>query len=120
MKTFQEFFASYGLSSQHVKMIAGLGLMVTCFTLVVVLVLICSRKLRDTQVRMRMEDNKSGIMNELFQFGGSLGLQSPKVLTDKLQPPRYDEVVTIDNLGSEDDTGLPSYWQASKGDTLQR
>ena len=60
-------------------------------------------------------------MNELFQFGGSLGLQSPKVLTDKLQPPRYDEVVTIDNLGSaEDETGLPSYWQASKGDTLQR
>ena len=50
----------------------------------------------------------------MFQFGGSLGLQSPKVLTTKLQPPRYDEVVTID------DTGLPSYWQASKGDTLQR
>merc|ERR1719360_12749 len=68
-------------------MIAGLGLMVTCFTLVVVLVLICSRKLRDTQVNMRMEDVWSGIMNELFQFGGSLGLQSPKVLTTKLQPP---------------------------------
>merc|ERR1719278_1938800 len=49
-------------------MIAGLGLMVTCFTLVIVLVFICSRKLRDTQ------------------FGGSLGLQSPKVLTAKLQP----------------------------------
>merc|ERR1712032_1746637 len=72
-------------------MIAGLGLMV-----------ICSRKFRDTQL------------------GGSLGLQSPKVLTTKLQPPRYDEVVNIDDLGSEDDTGLPSYWQASKGDTLQR
>ena len=59
MKISQEFFASYGLSSQHVKMIAGLGLMVTCFTLVIVLVLICSRKLRDTQVRIRMEtDNE--------------------------------------------------------------
>ena len=32
-------------------MIAGLGLMVTCFTLVIVLVFICSRKLRDTQVK---------------------------------------------------------------------
>ena len=59
MKISQEFFASYGLSSQHVKMIAGLGLMVTCFMLVVVLWLICSRKLRDTQVRIRMEtDNE--------------------------------------------------------------
>ena len=56
MKTSQEFFASYGLSSQHVKMIAGMGLMVTCFTLVIVLFLICSRKLRDTQVRMRVVD----------------------------------------------------------------
>ena len=40
-------------------------------------------------------------------------------MTDKLQPPRYDEVVTIDSLGPED-TGLPSYWQASRGDTLRR
>ena len=67
MKTSQEFFASYGLSSQHVKMIAGMGLMVTCFTLVIVLFLICSRKLRDTQVRMRMEDVKmESSINELF------------------------------------------------------
>merc|ERR1712154_99990 len=73
-------------------MIAGLGLMVTCFILVIVLVFICSRKLRDTQ------------------FGGSLGLQSPKLL-----PPRYDEVVTIDSLNTED-AGLPTYWQASRGD----
>ena len=50
---------------------------------------------------------------------GSLGLQSPKVLTAKLQPPRYDEVVTIDSLNTED-AGLPTYWQASRGDTLRR
>ena len=55
----------------------------------------------------------------MFQFGGSLGLQSPKVLTAKLQPPRYDEVVTIDRLNTED-AGLPTYWQASRGDTLRR
>ena len=72
MKTSQEFFASYGLSSQHVKLIAGLGLMVTCFTLVIVLVLICSRKLRDTQVRMRMED----VNKESFEFLNCFSLEA--------------------------------------------
>ena len=69
---------------------------------------------------MRMEDTESKLIIFLFQFGGRIGLQSPKVVTAKLQPPRYDEVVTIDSLNTEDDTGLPSYWQASKGDTLRR
>ena len=41
-------------------MIAGLGLMVTCFTLVIVLVFICSRKLRDTQVKTVDTYNKVG------------------------------------------------------------
>ena len=47
---FQEFFATYGLSSQHVKMIAGLGLMVTCFLLMIFLIFLCSRHLRPSQV----------------------------------------------------------------------
>ena len=75
MKTPQEFFASYGLSSQHVKLIAGLGLMVTCFTLVIVLVFICSRKLRDTQVRMRMED----VSKESFDSMNCFSLEAASV-----------------------------------------
>lgn len=37
-----------------------------------------------------------------------------KVLTDKLQPPRYEEVVEVDSRS------LPSYWQASQGESIPR
>merc|ERR1712117_506990 len=82
----QEFFESYGLSRQHVKMIAGMGMMI-------VLMCLCSKKLRDTQL------------------GDRIGLRQ-KVITEKLQPPCYDEVVRIEN------NALPSYWQVNKGETL--
>jgi len=92
----EEFFATYGLSSQHVKMIAGLGLMVTCFLLMIFLIFLCSRHLRPSQ------------------FTGPVGIgMRQKIISEKLKPPCYEEVLEIDN------TNLPSYWQASKGESIQ-
>ena len=46
----QEFFGSYGVSVSQVKLVAGLGLMTTCMALTLVLVYLCSRRMRGSQV----------------------------------------------------------------------
>ena len=47
----EEFFASHGLSSQHVKLIAGLGMCVTGFLMAVFLVYLCAKLSRRSQVK---------------------------------------------------------------------
>ena len=46
----EEFFASHGLSSQHVKLIAGLGMCITGFLMTVFLIYLCSKLTRHSQV----------------------------------------------------------------------
>ena len=64
---YQEFFLTYGLSSQHVKMIAGMGLMVTCFTLALFLVFLCSRKLRDQHHQVKRSNKKFWRITMFFE-----------------------------------------------------
>ena len=46
----EEFFASHGLSSQHVKLIAGLGMCITGFLMTVFIIYLCSKLTRHSQV----------------------------------------------------------------------
>ena len=49
----EEFFPSHGLSSQHIKLIAGLGMCITGFLMTVFLVYLCSKLTRHSQVKIR-------------------------------------------------------------------
>ena len=58
----EEFFASHGLSSQHVKLIAGLGMCLTGFLMTVFLVYLCSKLTRYSQV-LRTNKNHSTMLS---------------------------------------------------------
>ena len=53
-------------------------------------------------------------ISTFYQFTGPVGIgMRQKIISEKLKPPCYEEVLEIDN------TNLPSYWQASRGESIQ-
>ena len=109
----EEFFASHGLSSQHVKLIAGLGMCLTGFLMTVFLVYLCSKLTRYSQVLRTNNslDNVEPIMMQGCEARHDMTCSSSSSMPPL--PPPYDEVLRTDMKC------LPTYWQASKGDALE-